>query len=137
MITPKFESTIKNGRYLILDANKFNRYIKRFRDGVRLETIVRRWEKTDSDPLRKYYFKVVAGMISEHTGHSKDAVHEAMKIKFASYEEYGLLFIESVFSKQSKMKISRKQEFIQDVRTWANDFFDLAIPEPEGRYVIE
>ena len=111
---PIFKAKARKGQLFLKDPVSFKRHLLRFKDDTDVDVTVGRHEKTISDPLRKYYFKVVAQLIADDTGHSKDTVHESMKVKYASYvdKKTGLTIIESVFSNISTWSISRKKEFI-------------------------
>jgi hypothetical protein len=135
---PIFDGILKDGKPKVLgrERYKFDKYLRMIPDGTFLDIIIRKHEETVSDPLRKYYWAVVAQMIADHVGHSKEAIHEALKLKFSSYvdEKTGLTIIESVFSNESEIAVSKKKVFIQNVRAWASDFLDMQIPEPNEAY---
>lgn len=132
-LIPKFKAIIKRGTLSFILPHRIDEYLSSFKSGTPVLVSISKEEKTESDPLRKYYFAVVAKMISDHTGHSKDSIHEAMKIKFSSYvdKEFMITIPQSVFSRTSTMNISKKMDFIEDVRKWASDFLNLYIPTPE------
>lgn len=130
MIIPIFRATVKNAQLLLKHPANFRKYLLSFRNNTDVDITVKRHEETISDPLRKYYFKVVMGILSEDTGHSKEQCHEAMKIKFSSEEIDGMLIVHSVFSNESKMGITRKKEFIAEVKQWMWDFRELTVPDP-------
>jgi hypothetical protein len=131
----KYKAMVNNeGRMVLLDHALFQENMKALKRGEVFYLIVeRRREKTVSDPLRRYYFSVVATMIAEETGHSKDVLHEALKRKILGYidERTGLEMVPSVFSDESQLTISEKWAFIEEVRRWAADFLNLWIPDPE------
>ena len=91
-------------------------------------------EKLDSDPMRRYFFGVVMAMIADETGHSVETIHNHFKRQLlgAKIDEHGIEELPSVFSKESEMPISAKQEYIAEIRRWAWDFLNLAIPDPEN-----
>jgi len=132
-LIPKFKAIIKRGTLSFILPHRIDEYLSSFKSGTPVLVSVQKEEKTESDPLRKYYFKVVAKMISDYTGHSKDMIHEAMKIKFSSHvdKKYMLTIPQSVFSKHSTLPVSKKMDFIEDVRKWASDFLNMYIPDPE------
>ena len=125
----------QKGRMVVIDHALLEHQIGRFRDGERLRLAIKRdRERTVSDPMRKYYWAVVAAMIAEATGHSKEAIHEALKRKILGYidETTGLQMVPSVFSDDSALTIAEKRAFIEEVRRWAFDFLDLVIPDSEA-----
>lgn len=130
-MTPKFAVKIRRGQIFLDEPKRFKTYLLSFKDDTEGELIVKEVEETISDSDRKYYFKVVAGMIAEEVGHSLEVVHHNMKLKYSSHTDgkTGFTITESVFSNESKMPISKKKKFIKRVRDWASDFLNLDIPE--------
>jgi hypothetical protein len=128
--------TKEGGRVKILSPTLYNRVVDSLKTG-RVYKLSIRDEKeeghTVSDPMRRYYWAVVVAMIAEETGHSKEVIHEALKRKILAYtdDRTGLEMVPSVFSNESTMTIPEKKAFIAEVRRWAYDFLNLAIPDPE------
>jgi|GEM_PF-6816987 len=123
----------KGGRLKILNEALYKRVVEELREGrPYVIQIKQARQRTISDPLRRYYWAVVATMIAEETGHSKEMVHEALKIKILAYkdEASGLVIVPSVFSDGSTMTVAEKKNFIEECRRWAFDFLNLAIPDP-------
>lgn len=123
----------RGGRLKILNDALWERVKSSLREGrPYVMQIKEPKQRTISDPMRRYYWSVVATMIAEETGHSKEMVHEALKIKILAYkdEECGLVIVPSVFGDGSTMTVAEKKQFIDEVRRWAFDFLSLSIPEP-------
>jgi hypothetical protein len=120
----------------IIDHAPLDETVRSMREGERFSLIIERAkdQRTISDPLRRYYFAVVAAMIAEETGHSRDSIHEALKRKILGYvdERTGLEMVPSVFADGSILTVSEKKAFVDEVRRWAADFLNLWIPEPES-----
>ena len=124
----------EKGKLRVLNKTLLERITLSLPEGKRLDMIIEPSKKeTISDPMRRYYWTVVVAMIAEDTGHSKDMVHESMKIKILSYvdEKTGLTIVPSVFSNESTMEIAEKKAFVDEVRRWAFDFRDISIPDPQ------
>ena len=132
----KFRALKREGRMAIIDHAPLGETIRSMQEGERFSLIIERAKdnRTISDPLRRYYFAVVATMIAEETGHSRDSVHEALKRKILGYvdERTGLEMVPSVFSDGSRLTVGEKKAFVDEVRRWAADFLNLWIPEPES-----
>ena len=132
----KFRALKRQGRMAIIDHAPLEITVRSMREGERFSLIIERAKdkRTISDPLRRYYFAVVAAMIAEETGHSRDSIHEALKRKILGYvdERTGLEMVPSVFSDGSTMTVGEKKAFVDEVRRWAADFLNLWIPEPES-----
>jgi len=120
----------------VIDHAPLDETVRSMREGERFSLIIERAKDkaTISDPLRRYYFAVVATMIAEETGHSRDSIHEALKRKILGYvdERTGLEMVPSVFSDGSILTVGEKKAFVDEVRRWAADFLNLWIPEPES-----
>lgn len=120
-MTPKFHGKVDQTCKLIL-VNKegFKKHLFLLK-GKQVVLTVKSVKEDRPDPLRKYYWGIVAEMISDHTGHSREVIHIVMKGKYS--------FDESVFSHGSTMTQEEKERFIKNVRYWASDFLDVKIPE--------
>ena len=125
----------KSGRVKILNLTLYQRVVESLKTGPVYDIVIKPKEKerTDSDGMRKYFWSTVAKMISDETGHSSEAIHEALKHKFLAYkdEKTGLELVPSVFSSESTMTISEKWDYIEQCRRWAADFIGVFIPSPE------
>jgi len=122
------------GKLRVLNKTLLERVTLSIPEGKKLIMVIEPEEQiTISDNMRKYYWTVVMAMIAEETGHSRDMVHDAMKIKIVGYvdEKTGLTIVPSVFSNESQLDLTEKWEFISEVRRWAFDFLNLSIPDPE------
>jgi hypothetical protein len=135
----KYKAMVNDqGRMVLLDHALFQENMKSFKKGEVFYLIVERHRRhlenqERHDSWRRYYWAVVATMIAEETGHSKDAIHEALKRKILGYtdERTGLEMVPSVFSDGSTLTLAEKKAFIDEVRRWAADFLNLWIPDPE------
>jgi hypothetical protein len=122
---------------VLIDHALFETDMQGLRDGeVFYLTVERRRKNNAADSgerWKRYYFAVVAKMIADETGHSKDMLHEALKRKIVGYvdERTGLEMVPSVFSDASTFTLEEKKAFISEVRRWAADFLNLWLPDPE------
>lgn len=118
----------------VLDTTLYHARVAALQPGRTYAMVITEWrEKTISDPMRRYYFGVVAQMIADHTGHSTDTIHDFLKRKIlgVNVDQFGIEQTPSVFSDGSSLTIEEKGEFIAEVRRWASDFLGIWIPEPE------
>ena len=96
--------TKENGRIKVLQPEIMRRVVDSLKN-QRVYTLTIRDKKeegrTVSDPMRRFYWSVVATMIAEETGHSKEMIHEALKRKILAYtdDRTGLEMVPSVFFK--------------------------------------
>lgn len=91
-------------------------------------------QTTVSDPTRRFFFGVVMQMISEETGHSAETLHAHFKrtLLGSTFDEHGIEVLPTVFSDESTMTVKEKWEYIDEIRRWAWDFINVAIPLPEN-----
>ena len=136
MTVPIFRGYAKDGKLVLPDYVKksIKNWLLTFKPDVLVEIIIRPHKKTKSDPMRKYYFGVVAKMIGNELGYTKDEIHEVLKAKFLSrnitIQGEIMQIPRSVFGGGSKMSVEEKAEFIEQVRRWAAEYLGLYIPDP-------
>ena len=99
-------------------------HLERYKPDTMIEIEVRRFERKESSPMRKYYFGYVLKRLLEATGYDPDEaliVHHNLKGTFFEHDpEYDVkrdergIFrnVPHVFSKKSPVPISKKKEFI-------------------------
>jgi hypothetical protein len=124
----------RDGKLKVLNRQLLDAVVAGMKPGRRYNMIIQgHRDSTISDPLRRYYWAVVATAIAEETGHSKEMIHDALKIKILAYkdERTGLPIVPSVFSDGSTLTVQEKRAFVDEVRRWAFDFLSLVIPDPE------
>ena len=73
---------IRGRRLFIEDRRRFDDRVSRLDDRYDYEIAVRRCYATRSIQANRFYWKVIVGAISEHTGYTPDEVHEFLKAKF-------------------------------------------------------
>ena len=138
-MTPKFTAKKTNlyppdhaewHEYLFLpeyEEVRLERWLNTFKDGQKVDIIIRKHRNQRTDSQNSYYWGVVVYMLSNELGYTKDEVHEAMKEKFASQkDEHGLTIIQST----AKMSIERFAEYIEDIKRWASEYLSFYIPDP-------
>lgn len=83
-----------------------------------MELRLRPYKPTRSQQANRRYFKIIS-LIAEHTGHDKDELHEALKMKFlgrTGLELEGYLYEVPV----SSAKLTTKQfaEYMEQCEAW-------------------
>lgn len=78
----KFAATVKNGELLILSKRALQDHLATFEENTPLDITVSRHRKDRSGKQNRYYWGVVLELISEHTGHTPEELHEIFKRKF-------------------------------------------------------
>ena len=92
-----------------------------------VQITVKRLGKQRSTEQNRYYFGVVISMLSDESGHSRDEMHSAMKLKFLSYYDQGLLFTRST----TELTTKEMEAYIEDIKRFAMEFYNLYIPNPQ------
>lgn len=131
MIHPKFLAINEKGKLKIYDRPKFDEYLQTLPDKVFIVVKSAKEREIRSNEQNRYYWGVVVELISEHTGYTKDEVHEILKALFLSRPiEIGgkeVLISKSTASLNTK----EMEEYLEGIRVWAVDKVGLSIPEPE------
>jgi hypothetical protein len=127
---------IKDKGRLNVSWERIEVYLSRFKDGTAFDVEIVRRQRTKSDPLRSYYFKIVLPMFAEHLGYEKDEqllLHRQLKIVYFKVEpdSKGIYRkVPSVFGNESEMVVSEKSKFRDWViRKAAQE--GVYIPDPE------
>ena len=132
----KFRATIRNGK-IDINWDRLNVYASKWKDGTILDVEIVRRQKKISDPMRKFYFGCVLPAYMDELGYERDEdelFHRQLKIVYFRVQPdkkgiYRERDIPSVFSNESELPISEKQQFIEWViRKAAHD--SVYIPDP-------
>ena len=126
-MTAIFTGTVEKGK-LILD--KPNKYLVKLAslEGKKIELVIRKKKSQRSIQQNRAYFGIAVEILSNHTGFSKDEIHDALKQKFASRtdDKTGLTIVEST----AKMTTIRFMEYYAGIQQWAAEFLNCFIPSP-------
>lgn len=106
-----------------------------------VDVIVRPHFVKRSNRACRYYFGVVVRMISEDTGQDKEAIHDAMCLRFIDPEivsfvnkTTGEVEERTVPGRSSTLDVSRFYRFVEDVRNFAADWLHVVTPDPDPRW---
>jgi len=122
----KFRGRTTKKRELETDWDVINTYLSRFKSGTLLEIDIKKLEKTNSDPMRAYYYSQILPPFLEATGYERyenEIVHHNLKgIYFENHknpewrtykDDRGIWRnVPHVFSKKSPIPIDIKKDFI-------------------------
>lgn len=126
-IYPKFIALIRNGELKVENRESLAQYIATYKDGTKMELVVKPWRKGRSRQEEKYYHAVVVRMIAEAMDIQDQEAHEFLKSMFLKVEEKtkGGVRFERV---KSTTELSDKEyrEFWEQCVRWA------ALPTLEG-----
>lgn len=135
----KIHSHVQNGQ-LIQNRSKLFESIAKF-EGKNITITVERKKEKRSNNANAYYWGVVVKMIKmvveEQTGEIVTAqdVHDLLKGQFNSKSIIkgdidSDLSIVKIPQSTATLSVPGFAKYVENCRLWANDFFDIEIPEP-------
>lgn len=108
----------------------------RGRQDCELEIVIERKHATRSVAQNRLYWGVYCAVLSEHTGYSKDELHELLKAKFlpkkmALADANGEITEEFVIG-GSTTRLNKIEfgEYLRQIQQWAAEELDVVIPDP-------
>ena len=129
MITPIFLGKVNNSTLQLDTPEKFRDYLYTLKD-KQVECVVRLPRKDRSIDENAYYWKVVVGLISEHTGYTPEEVHEFLKLKFLSKIIVMAGKDERIPRSSTSLSTLEWEKWMTEIREWAAQELSLVIPEP-------
>jgi len=132
----KTYGSVNQGKLTIYKRNEFIATLIRWKD-CEIELTIQSKTKGRSTPQNAYYWGCVLPIVSEalkeHHGLflNSEEVHDFLKTKFNSIEivnQDGV--IERVPKTTTVLSTADFEEYLENVRRWANDFFGVNIPLP-------
>lgn len=129
---PIFKANVESGRLIYHDQEKVNLYLLTIQGDA--EVIIRKPKTTRSKNQNAYYWGVVLKIISDHTGHSENEIHEVLKVVFLGkrieLETKNGIVHKVVGKSTTEITTVQMEEYLSKVRTWASVELGLYIPEP-------
>lgn len=126
----RFLGSVEGGKLVIRSQKALDTYLASFPDKTDVFVTVKKARRTRSLAQNNYYFGVILTLISEHTGHSVEELHEIMKRLFLPPK------IVEYRGKQIKMPSTTTatntlefHEFVERVRAEAASM-GIDIPDP-------
>lgn len=123
--------------------------VRRFKPGTGVVVSVKPASKNAAAQIRSrkanaYYRGVILVLMSEHSGHSPDDLHDVMCEMFISSERKQLEFVSEITGevlhvetdsrRSSKLGPTAFYDFVESVRVWARDFLNVETPDPDPEY---
>lgn len=90
----------------------------------------KRYNRNRSNHQNAYYWGVVLRILSEHTGHSSDELHEYCKSKFNPKHIEINGQIELIGKTTQEMSTIEFEDYLEKVRIWAATELGVSIPLP-------
>jgi len=136
-------SSVKDGK-LVRNRKALTTSIAEF-EGKEILITIQKKQKHHSDNQRGYYFGVIVSCvrlaIAEHWGEKLDSnqVHEILKSECNSFEKVNKETGEIIKVGKSikEHTTTEQEEFHEDCRRWAKDWFNIIIPLPNEQMEIK
>ncbi len=125
MPVPKFRARIIQGKVSVEGPERFAVYLATL-EGKEVELEVRLARDKRSTQANSFYWAVI-DLIADHTGYTKDQIHECCKVKFLLTDEPGLL---PIVPSTSEMDVKSFNAYMEQVCILAGEL-GITIPEPE------
>lgn len=95
----------------------------------------REFKKERSNPQNRYYWGVIVEILSEHTGFTKDEMHEVLKHKFLRkslwvVKKGGLMELSVISYSTTELTTSEMEDYLSQIRIWASEDLGLVLPLP-------
>ncbi len=112
------------------DLAKFLAWFDKFKDGVHVFITIEKIskQKMRSVEQNKYYWGVVIKYLALEIGYSKEEMHEALKIKFLTYENVTGL---PTMLTTTQLSTIQFEAYLEQIRRWASLDMGIVIPEPK------
>lgn len=98
----------------------------RGKDEAMAEVIVRKPRRKKSRQAHNYYMGVICATLAEYTGHTREEIHQAMKVMFLSYEDNGIVYQKSTMD----LSTSEAETYHASIRAFAMDTLQVYVPLP-------
>lgn len=127
----------ETGEWDGLPKKKLRHEVARLFSGHSIEIIIHRKRKHRSVQQNRYYW-LVASMLSDHTGFTKDEIHAILKSKFLRTEKVnedtGSVY--EYVKSTTELTTVEYEEYLDSVRQFAAEEFDLQIPMPNEQIQV-
>lgn len=135
--TPIFEGHVVNKKLKILDHVKkaINLWVSTFKNGTKLDIIIRKQKTKSTNLQRGYYFGVVIPILADYFGHDNpEDMHEDLKLKFnpvKSKIDPNKIIGGSTTKLSTVEFFSAEDSYIERIVRWAAMEFSIYIPPPK------
>ena len=118
---------IKKGKIIFDDKAKFLNSIAQMEEGIRVVIEVRPAENVRTNNQNRLWWSWMS-IIADELGYGKQEIHDILKYKFLLREE--MIEGDMHQSLKSTTTLTKKefQKLTQDVYYWANDTFNINLP---------
>jgi hypothetical protein len=127
-----FDGTIRDNKLMLDKAESFRQHLTNL-NGKRVQVTVEKIKHSRTTDQNRYYFGVVVKLISQHTGHDPEQIHELLKYMF-SPKWHALIppmaTERAIPTSTTRLDTIAFVEYTEKCRMWANEFLGLQIPLP-------
>jgi len=131
-------AVIRGGKINLKDLRAFEADLKRL-EGERVVVTIRKLGAIRSRAANRYYWGCVLKILSEHTGHDAEDLHDWAKLTFLEREPivlsdaYGeIKSAAKLIPSTTGMTTAEFYEFVERLRRWAAVELGCEIPDPDG-----
>lgn len=93
-------------------------------------------KNTRSIPQNKYYWSVIIGILSDHTGFTPDEVHEILKQKFLKKDviikEKDKVDIIRISTSTTGLTTIEMEEYLTKIKEWSAIELGIVLPDPNA-----
>ena len=134
---PIFEGHVVDKKMKMLDHEKaaISRWISTFKNGTKLDIVIRKHKSKRSNEQNRYYWGVVIPILAEYFGHDNaEDMHEDLKLKFnpIGSKLYPEKTIGGTTTKLSTVDFfSADDSYVERICRWAAMEYSIYIPPPK------
>lgn len=135
----KMGATKADGRFLVDSPEAYKQAVQHMADGRYVVTITTE-EAKRSNQANRYLWGPIYDAIHDHTGQSKDDIHDEMCARFTTRTinytnpTTGEIVEMEVVTRTSGMKVSEFHKFVEQVKLFAQEFFGLTFDEAPAEF---
>ncbi len=135
MIHPKFIAAVEQGQLIFENNIKYQEYLRSL-EGQKVEVVVKKWSEKNQRSIQqnRYYFGVVLKLLSDHTGHTVDELHEILKSIFLKkrieLETKTGIIPQTIYNSTTDLDTVKMEEYLTNIRQWASITLGVYLPLP-------
>jgi hypothetical protein len=119
----------ESGRLELADRDAFSRAMRHFKRGrVTVRIQVDRGKRTSQ---QNRYYRLVLGLVSDHTGDDPEYLHEHFKRAFVEPKVVNVLGSELTIWTTTEEDYDQFWEYVEKIRRFVRDELQIETPEPD------
>ena len=124
----KIHTQISEGKLPSEDSLNIKKYLRSLSGYITIT--IERSKKIRSNRQNKYYFGVCVDLISEHTGFSREEVHELLKYKFLGLKEIEIGGKKEILiNSTTKLSTQEFENYLEQIKQWSAEL-GIILPDP-------